>query len=317
MAGFDSNGGLDQRAAAAWQEFGDALAGYLATMTDEEDHLLVETPEGDGESGATPYAQFCVAGDGRIRAEVPGNGVLAAPFRLTDDLVEVLVDDLGWTPPEDDGCPNFAMTAGRDETGGLALRVREVLEDFFGVPHPSLLSAHAWGPASDGVAALGIPTSDDVATDIVDTDEVPSVEPSDEPGVTMPRDQEHLIGLVRRFLTGFLGHEPIQDDDEDFVIPHDGVPVYVKVRAEEPVIDVFTRLVHDVRPRQAAVEVALLNRDRRMVKFLLHDREVYQLVSLPAMPFVPAHLRYVLPGFLAMIDDVRVDLAVRANGEPA
>lgn len=47
MAGFDSFGRLDQRAAAVWREFGDALA---------------------------------------------------------DDLVELMVDDLGWTPPEDDGC---------------------------------------------------------------------------------------------------------------------------------------------------------------------------------------------------------------------
>lgn len=312
MAGFDSNGGLDQRAAAAWEDFAGALAGYLATMTDEQDHLVVETPQGEDESGAAPYAQFCVAGNGWIRAEVSGNGVLAPPFRLGDDVVSLMVEGIGWEPPEGE-CPNFAYMTTRDDTEGIAIRVREVLEDFFGIPHPTLLSAHAWGPAATGVAMLGIPTSADVATDIVDSD----AGASDESGVVVPRDRQHLLELVRRFLTDFLGQEPVQDDDGDFVIPHDGVPVYVKVRPDEPEVDVFTRLVHDVRPRQAAVEVALLNRDRRVVKFLLHDREVYQLVSLPAMPFVPAHLRYVLPAFLGMIDDVRVDLAVRANGRPA
>jgi hypothetical protein len=316
MSGFEDNGGLDD--GGAWEQVADSLAAYLATMRAEDDHLIVEAPDGDDEEGATPYAQFCVGGPGWIRAEISGNAVLSEPFRLTDDQIDLMVEGMGWEAPADgDESPNFHLhhqVEDADDAEGIAIRVREVFEDLFGIPHPTLMSARAWGPAAAGVSSLGIPASADVATDIVDTDEVP---PADS-GVTVPRDRDHLLELVRRFLTDYLGEEPIQDDDSDFVIPRDGAPVYVRVRAEQPIVDVFTWVVHSVRSRrQAAVEVGLLNRDHLLAKFVLNDRAIYQLINVPAMPFVPAHLRLMLPGYLALVDEVRSDLALRTSGRIA
>ena len=37
----------------------------------------------------------------------------------------------------------------------------------------------------------------------------------------------------------------------------------------------------------------------------------------PAMPFVPAQLRMLLPGYLELIDAVRDDLALRTSGRVA
>lgn len=317
MTGFENNGGLDEQSGEAWEQFADALAGYLGTMTMEDDHLIVETPDGDAEDGVTPYAQFCVGGEGWIRAEVSGNAVLAEPFRLTGDQVSVLVEDMGWQPPEEGACPNFSLNESVENAEGIAIRVREVLEDFFGIPHPTLMSAHAWGPASSGVAVLGIPASGDVVADIVDTDSDDEPPPL-ESGVTVPRDREHLLELVRRFLTDFLGEAPAQDDDGDFVIPHADAPVFVRARTDQPMVDVFTRLVHDVRGRrQAAVEVTVLNSNHLMSRFILLDQAIYQVMNLPAMPFVPAHLRMALPGYLALVDEVRGDLALRTSGRIA
>jgi hypothetical protein len=310
MSGFEDNGGLDD--GGAWDEFADALAGYLATMGADDDHLVVETPDSGPDEGATPYAQFCVAGPGWLRAEVSSNAFLAEPFKLTDDQVELMTEDLGWRLPDDPGeGRNFVVEKAVEDADSIAYLVREVFQDFFGIPHPTLMSARAWGPAAAGVSTLGIPASADVATDIVDTDEVPSADS----GVTVPRDRDHLLELVRRFLTGYLGEEPVQDDDGDFVIPRDGAPVYVRVREEQPIVDVFTWVVHSVRSRrQAAVEVGLLNRDHLLAKFVLNDRAVYQVINVPAMPFVPAHLRLMLPGYLALVDEVRADLALRTSG---
>jgi hypothetical protein len=312
MNGFEDNGGLAD--ADAWEKFADSLAAYLATMEGEDEHLIVETPDGDSEEGATPYAQFCVGGPRWIRAEISGNSVLAEPFRLTDDQVELMVEGMGWRAPEGDDTPNFYLHESVENAEGIAIRVREVLEELFGIPHPTLMSARAWGAASEHVAMLGIPATADVATDIVDSDTVP---PADW-GVTVPMGRDHLLELVHRFLTEFLGEEPAQDGDGDFVIPHDGAPVFVRARPDQPLVDVFTRVVHDVRgQRQAAVEIAVLNRDHLMSKFVLNDRAVYQVMSLPAMPFVPAHLRLVLPRYLELIDEVRGDLALRTSGRGA
>lgn len=316
VSGFEDNGGLDD--GGAWERFADSLAAYLATMRAEDDHLIVETPDGDSEEGTTPYAQFCLGGPGWLRAEISSNRVLAQPYQLTDDQVELMVEDMGWAQPEEgDPSPNFYLhrpVKDADDAEGIAIRVREVLQDLFGIPHPTLMSARAWGPAAEGVGILGIPATADVVTDIVDTDEVP---PADS-GVIVPRDRDHLLELVRRFLTDFLGEEPTQDDDGDFVLPRDGAPVYVRVREDQPMLDVFTWLVQGVRGRrQAAVEVGLLNRDHLLARFVLNDRTIYQVINVPAMPFVPAHLRMMLPGFLTLIDEVRADLALRTSGRTA
>lgn len=316
MTGFEHNGGLTE--AAAWDDFADSLAAYLGTMEAEDDHLIVETPQGDEDDGASPYAQFCVVGTGWIRAEVSSNFYLAEPFKLTDEQVEDMVDGLGWRLPDDpDQGRNFVLERKVEDVEAMASNIREVLEDFFGIPHPTLMSAHAWGPAAAGIAVLGIPASSDVVSDIVDTDDTDDTPPFEQ-GVIVPKDRDHLVELVRRFLTEYLGEEPAQDEDSDFVIPHHGAPVFVRARHEQAMIDVFTRVVHDLRGRrQAAVEVSVLNRDHLISRFVLSDRSIYQVMNLPAMPFVPAHLRMCLPGFLTVIDEVRHDLALRTSGQIA
>jgi hypothetical protein len=314
MTGFEDNGGLAE--ADAWGNFETSLGVYLATMRADDDHLIVETPDGgDDGDGLTPYAQFCVAGAGRIRAEISSNAYLVDAFKLTDEEIEDLVEGLGWQLPDDpDAGQNLFLERSVDQAASLASVVTEVLEDVFGIPHPTLMSAHAWGPAAAGVEILGIPATSDVATDVVDTDAVPPFDA----GVIVPKNRDHLVELVRRFLTEFLEDEPSQDDDGDFVIPHDGAPVYVRVRPDQPVVDVFTRVVHDVHGRrQAAVEVGVLNRDHLFSRFVLHNRVIYQVMNLPALPFVPAHLKMCLPGYLELIDQVRDDLALRTSGRAA
>lgn len=314
MTGFEDRGGQLSEA-AAWDDFADSLAAYLGTMEADDDHLIVQTPDGADDEGAAPYAQFCVAGAGWIRAEVSSNAYLADPFKLTDRQVEMMVESLGWRLPEDpDEGRNFVVEKSVEDVETIALLVREVLEDVFGIPHPTLMSAHAWGPAAVGVEVLGIPASSDVATDIVDTDVAPPFEES----VIEPTSYDHLVELVRSFLTDYLDEEPVQDDDGDFVIPHDGVPVFVRARPDQAMIDVFARVVHNVRGRrQAAVELAVLNRDHALAKFVLNNRSIYLVINVPAMPFVPTHLRMCLPGFFDLVDGVRGDLALRTSGRAA
>src|SRR3546814_7136255 len=68
--------------------------------------------------------------------------------------------------------------------------------------------------------------------------------------------------------------------------------IYVRVSPGMPMVEILTRLAHDVRSRrQAALEVSVLNRTHPMVKFLLHDRSVLLVLSIPAMPFAHHHLR--------------------------
>jgi hypothetical protein len=289
-----------------WGAFEEGLAGYLRCMAHQDDHLVVEAPDAGGAGGTAPYAQFCVSSPGVIRAELSGNGVLLPEHQLSDDLAEGLVEDEGWhaASPEE-GFPNFSAEIDVDSVPVLAAMVRSGLEEAFAVPDPGLLSYRAWGPASEHVDLLGLVSSEDITDDVVN-------------GTTLavvPRDRDHLVALVDAFLAESFDEPVEQDDDGDFVIPTGRFPAYLRVRQDQPALDLFAVVVHGVRSRrQAAIELAVLNRDTFGTKYVLRDRAVCQTVYLPASPFVAEHLAAVLPMFVAELDSVRDDLALRTGG---
>ncbi len=112
--------------------------------------------------------------------------------------------------------------------------------------------------------------------------------------------------------------EPTIDDDGDFVLHHLGQPVWVRVRDDQPAVEIMARVAHDVHSRRAtAVEIGLLNRDNLWVRWTLHDRTVWQTLVLPGVPFVPSHLDAMLDLFLETMTSTRDDLAYRTGAKVA
>jgi antitoxin component of MazEF toxin-antitoxin module len=305
MTEIESDAGW-QDVATRWGAFEDGLACYLREMAHQDDHLVVEAPDGGGESGTAPYAQFRVSSPGVIRAELSGNPVLLPEHQLSDDLVEGLVEDDGWQPPSpEEGFPNFSGEVELDSVAVLATMVRSGFEAAFGIPDPGLLSYRAWGPASEHVDELGLVSSDEITDDVVNGT-TPAV---------VPRDRDHLVELVDGFLAEHFDEPVEQDDDGDIVIPTGRFPAYLRVRHDQPALELFAVVVHGVRSRrQAAIELAVLNRDTVWTKYVLRDRAVCQTLCLLAAPFVAEHLAAALPMFLAELDSVRDDLALRTGG---
>ena len=112
--------------------------------------------------------------------------------------------------------------------------------------------------------------------------------------------------------------EPTIDDDGDFVLHHLGQPVWVRVRRDQPAVEIMARVAHDVHSRRAtAVEIGLLNRDNLWVRWTLRDRAVWQTLVLPGIPFVPRHLDAMLDVFLDAMTSTRDDLAYRTGAKVA
>jgi hypothetical protein len=289
----------------AWELFEEGLATYLACMRHQGDHLIVEAPDGGEEEGTAPYAQFAVFGPDAIRAELSGNTVLREEHRLPDDVAESLVEHGGWEAPRvDQGFTNYAVECDLDSVGAVAAMVRFALADVFAIPDPGLLSYRAWGPASEHAELLGLLSSEEIA-----------VEAGGASLAVMPRDHDHLVELVEGVLAEVFDEPVEQDDDEDFVIEAGRSRAYVRVRRDQPTIEVFALVVCEVRnQRQAAVEVGLLNRDTVWTKYVLRGRAVLQTVCVPAAPFVAEHLASVVPMFLGELESVRDDLALRTGG---
>lgn len=327
----DSHGGspADETFLVAWDEFEGLLAGYLAGMVDPEgnDHLIVELL-GDEQTGTAPYVQFAGFGGGRVlRAEATSNCYLGAAFRL-DEADEDLLRDLGFRIDqageggEGGEGPTGNWYVERDVAGApdVARLAVLVLQEVFGVAHPHLLTYQAWGPAADGVAALGLLPSSEVPTDVVP----PAAEarrigrrPRNK-AAYRPKSRERLLTLVGRVLAAKYDGEPTPDQDGDFVVEHMGQPVWVRVREDQPAVEIMARVTHDVRSRRGtAVEIGILNRDNLWVKWELRERAVWQTLVIPGFPFAPDHLDGMLDVFLGAMTATRDDLALRVGGRTA
>jgi hypothetical protein len=309
---------------AAWAAFEVALAGYLATMSDldEGDHLLLEVTDPDpaGVAGCPPYAQFAAFGDGTmIRAEVSGDAHLRPQFRLGDGA-PVWFTRMGWaggaSADADEGEErNWYVVAPLDRVDEIARVVMETMRDRFGIVHPQLLTYQAWGPAADEAEFLGL-----CATGEVPLDEPQAVghEPILGQLALQPSNRDELLGFVGAVLREKYEADPTVDDDGDFVLHHLGQPVWVRVRTDQPAVEIIARVAHDVHSRRAtAVEIGLLNRDNLWVRWTLRERTVWQTLLLPASPFVPSHLDEMLDLYLAAMSETRDDLAYRTGAKVA
>jgi hypothetical protein len=65
---------------------------------------------------------------------------------------------------------------------------------------------------------------------------------------------------------------------------------------------------------RAKFEVEVLNRERPFAKFVLVGDRIVAQVHVPAVPFVPEHLRQTLSMMCELADEVDDDLAVRVSG---
>ena len=292
----------------AWQEFRERLASYLDLMDDDADHLLVEVPQ--PEDGAAPFAQVCAIDDGHgLLAELAGNQVLAPAFRAGPAGAHRLLE-FGWQGGADDEHPNWSLRRPRTAAADMAVQIVVGLREVFAIAHPQLLTYRAWGPAAAFADMLGLQPRSEVPSDLVVQPPVPAV--------LFPDGRAELVEYVRDTLRRHLHDEPTQDDDQDFVLTHMGQPVWVRVHLQQPAVEIFARVGHDVYSRRhTAVEIGLLNRDRAWVRWVLRERDVWQQLMIPAKPFAPAVLDAMITVFVDAMTETRDDLALRTGAKVA
>jgi hypothetical protein len=289
----------------AWRLLRGRLAEQLARMTTDEDHLLLEMPDGNGD-GCTPYIQFAGFGGGTmLRTELSGNAHLAPAYELDADDCDTM-RAMGWRG-NDAECSNWFLECPVGHAPVAATIALGSLQTMMLVAHPQLLTYDAWGPAADSVPVLGLSA----------TEEVPQ-EPAAQPLALMPSGRSELAAIVGATLANHLGEMPPVDDDGDFVLTHLGQPVWVRVRTDQPAVEILARVTHGVHSRRAtATEIGVLNRRHMWTQWVLSGREVYMRLPMPALPFVPRHLTSMLDLYLAAMTETRDDLALRVGGRVA
>ncbi len=268
---------LDGETTRAWSAFTRRLADRLADISVGETLTLgLDVASDEGNSGRATII-FVALPDGMLRRTE-----LAADDELSDERV-----------------------SRQRDADQLATETVRLLRHGYGVMHPAFLTVT--GETYD-VGDPGPEPPHAAASESFD--DTPAAQ------LTEPVDSSHLLELAFAAITHGLGREPIRDIDGDLIVEAGSARVFVRVLERSPVIQLFTRLVHNIDNVQAAPAVVVaLNNDYPFVKFIFGDNSVLACVHLPAIPFVPAQLRHMLAIFTELADELDDELVRRLGGE--
>jgi hypothetical protein len=294
---------IDRSIAQAWTEFSARLSEVISVMDDSAD-LTIGTESGS--SDPAPFVRFSCPMRDRVRCEAASNAVLGRDFQLTADQLAAM-ERLGWLPPSADPpypTSNFWVEAPQEESDRVAALAVGALRDVYGVQHPIFL-------APDQLAEVLHPITGPVETA---SRELAPVR-HDDLESHLARDQSHLDQLVEAELAEMFGHPPLRDSEGDVAIRVGSTMLFLRTAADGQEVLIFAAVVHDVAGRSRATEVLNdLNVEARWVKFQLVRDRVFVSLSVPAKPFVPAHLRQGVRILSDVADGIDNELAIKLNG---
>jgi hypothetical protein len=293
---------IDRSIAQAWTEFSERLSEVISIMDDSGD-LTIGTESAS--SDPAPFVRFSCPTRDQVRCEAASNAVLGQDFQLAADQLAAM-ERLGWLPPTSDPphpTSNFWVEAPQEESDRVAALAVGALRDVYGVQHPIFL-------APDQLAEVLHPVSGPVETG----GELALLRHDDlEPHLA--RDQSHLDQLVEAELAEMFGHPPLRDSEGDVAIRVGSTMLFLRTAADGQEVLIFAAVVHDVAGRSRATEVLNdLNVEARWVKFQLVRDRVFVSLSVPAKPFVPAHLRQGVRILSDVADGIDNELAIKLKG---
>lgn len=302
---------LDRSMAQAWSEFTGRLAEVIS-MIDESADLTIRSASAS--DTRAPFVRLSSPALLTVRAEAAANAALGPGYQLSAEQLSALRAG-GWQEPSD-GAGSFAIEGSQDAADDLAQAVVGALRDVYGVPHPAFLDPDQLaeiltpGPAviegSDGIATV---------SRVIGGPESQAGTRGTAYAAILPADRDHLDALVEAELAASLGHAPVRDEEGDIVIRVGSTLLFLRAADDAQEVVLFSAVVHDVDGRSRATEVINdLNVEARWVKFQLVRDRVFVMASVPARPFVPAHLHQAVRVMSDVADGVDEELAAKLNG---
>ncbi|GAB3795146.1 T3SS (YopN, CesT) and YbjN peptide-binding chaperone 1 [Micromonospora zhanjiangensis] len=306
-----SNADLRGKVIEAWQEFARALAGCLRTLPTGANIELTLDPTASGTGDAVYSVSVEVGADGQIGARAVGNAVLPAGFRLDRAAVADMVA-LGWSPPGviAGSGEHFGLRGSTGDAGKLATTISRTLRDVYGAPHPAFLVylAHDARDETLPVAPLGTARAE-VAPDEnfeADLDEALAAA-----ALATDGDDDEVLSLderVRTVVSAMLKSEPERlqvDSDGDINIRAGSAMVFVRVRDNPPLVDVFSPVLTEIEPtEQLYVKLSELTNRMPIGRLYCTQDTVWASIPVFGRNFQATHLMLAVQVMTGLADEL-------------
>lgn len=319
---------LRAKVTEAWREFARALAALLPTLVAGTYLELTLEPTASGTGTAVYSVSVQASEEGRLVALAVGNAALPQAYRMDRAAVADLVA-LGWSPPgvvEGSG-DSFGLRTTTGQAGQLAAIVSRTLRDVYGAPHPAFLVylAHdgeeqpiAVGPLGTARPEAVFDLSDEDALDDLAAD---GAEPESSTPAGAPRggttkgsrngaeeEPSALDGQVRTVVAALMKSEPEQlqlDGDGDIGIRAGSAMVFVRVRDNPPLVDVFSPVLTEVEPsEQLYAKLSELTNRMPIGRLYCTNDTVWASIPVFGRNFQATHLMLAIQVMTGLADEL-------------
>jgi hypothetical protein len=294
---------LRAKVTEAWREFAGALAALLPTLPSGAHVDLTLDPTASGTGMAVYSVSLRLLDDGTIEALAVGNAGLPEGFRMDRSAVADLIA-LGWSPPGvvPGSGDSFGLRSSVRQAGQLARVVSRTLRDVYGAPHPAFLVYLVHNDDDRPIETAPLATA--------------RHEPTTEPGdadrrvalATAPDDVIPLEEQVRTVVATMSKTEVDQlqvDTDGDIGIRAGSAMVFVRVRDNPPLVDVFSPILTEVEPtEQLYVKLSELTNRMPIGRLYCAQDTVWASIPVFGRNFQPTHLMLAVQVMTGLADEL-------------
>jgi hypothetical protein len=297
---------LKAKLAHAWREFAQALAQALPALPPGSELDITLDPTASG-TGPAVYGVSLRAGDsGALGALAIGNASLPEGYQLDRTAVAHLVE-LGWSPPgvEPGSGADFGLSSSAAQAAQIAATVSRTLRDVYGAPHPAFLTydAQAADHQAVAIAPLGSarPRSSTPVGSAVARGSAVEAAAADDTESPLP---DRVMAIVAALLK--TTPDALQvDGDGDIGIRSGSAMVFVRVRDNPPLVDVFSPVLTEIKPTEALYAKLSDLTNRMPVGRLYYAKDtVWASIPVFGRDFQPTHLMLAVQVMTGLADEL-------------
>jgi len=322
----DLTADLRTKVGEAWQDFGRSLASALPKLPPGATVELTLDPTASGTEDAV-YSVVVTATAGGFVGLAVGNSGLPPAYRLNRAAVGDRVA-LGWSPPGvvPGSSESFGLELPAADAATLAVIVTRTMRDVYGAPHPAFLTyavtaadaAPVQLPALGTARAMlggplpangGSAESADVSPAAPETDDADADAEATAPDDDAPDPGVLPLGeRVQLVVSRLLKTKPEQlqmDADGDIGIRAGSAMVFVRVRDNPPLIDVFSPVLTEIEPTERLYRrLSELTNRMPIGRLYCSNDTVWASVPVMGRDFQASHLMLAVQVMTGLADEL-------------
>jgi hypothetical protein len=302
---------LRAKVTEAWREFAAAVGAVLPTLQEGAHVDLTLDPTASGTGTAVYSVSIRVLADGVVEALAVGNAALPEGYRMDRAAVADLVA-LGWSPPGvlPGSGDSFGLRSSQDKAKQLATVVSRTLRDVYGAPHPAFLVYLVHDEEDEPIETAPLGTARHEPTleeglDLADLDEDGALSEALANAADEVVPLEERVRTVVATMSKTAVDQLQVDTDGDIGIRAGSAMVFVRVRDNPPLVDVFSPILTEVEPtEQLYVKLSELTNRMPIGRLYCAQDTVWASIPVFGRNFQATHLMLAVQVMTGLADEL-------------